>query len=88
MVGGGCRLVGRGVSVSRSHMSFYIRTGEGDWTTRVVLLTESLILAGCQHSSFCIDTSSDVGLYMLSFTVIFATDTGGSKTPPPWPGGS
>ena len=27
-----------------------------------------------------IDTSSDVGLYTLSFTVIFATDTGEPKT--------
>ena len=25
----GCRLVGRGVLVSRSHISFYLRTGEG-----------------------------------------------------------
>ena len=36
---GGSRLVGMGVSVSRSHMSLYLRTGEGDRrATRVVLL--------------------------------------------------
>ena len=38
-------LVGRGVSVSRSHMSFHLRTEGGD--TCVVLPTEGLILAGC-----------------------------------------
>ena len=32
---GGSRLVGRGVSLSRSHMSFYLRTGGGGGTTHV-----------------------------------------------------
>ena len=35
-----------------------------------------------RDDSLYIDTSSDVGLYTLSFTVIFATDTGGLL---PWP---
>ena len=43
---GGSRLGGSGFSVSRCHMSFYLQT-RGDGTTRVVLLTEGLILAGC-----------------------------------------
>ena len=57
-------------------MSFY-----GGGTIRVVLLTDGLILAGYLYFSLYIDTSSYVGLYTLSVTVIFATDTGVSKTP-------
>ena len=43
----------------------------------VVLLTEGLILAGCLYFSLYIDTTSDVGLYTLSFTLMFATVIGG-----------
>ena len=42
----GSRLVGRGVSVSRSHMSLLTKWGGGN-DTCVVILTEGLILAGC-----------------------------------------
>ena len=52
-----------------------------DGTTHVVLLTEGLILAGCKYFRLYIDTNSDVGLYTLSFTVIFATGTGGLRPP-------
>ena len=61
-------------------MAFYYRGGVwGD--TCVVLVAEGLILAG--WFSLYIDTSSDVGLYTFSVTIIFAMDTG----PPSWPGG-
>ena len=49
-------------------------------TYRMVNISRLLIL-------LYIDISSDVGLYILFFTVMFATDTGGFKTPPPWPRG-
>ena len=61
-------------------MSFYLRAGgRGGDATCVVLLTEGLILAGCGYLSLYIDTSSDLGPHALSFTVIFAADTYGSK---------
>ena len=50
----------------------------GGGVTCVVLLIEGFILAGCEYFSICIDTCSDVGIYTLYFTVIYATDTGGS----------
>ena len=127
---GGSRLVGRGVSVSRSstyerggggttHVSFYLRTagvagagqhmcrstyergggqdntcrstyerrGGGRDNTCVDQFIQGLILADCEYVSLYIDTCSDVSLYTLSFTAIFATNAGGVRPPPwPWPG--
>ena len=50
-VRGGSRIVGRGVSVSRSHMSFYFPPGGGIWMDACVILrTEELLLAALLQS--------------------------------------
>ena len=67
----GSRLVSKGVSVSRSHVLFHLRTrGTGRHASFHL-----------QKRNINLDTSFDVGLYTLSFTVIFATDTCGVNTP-------
>ena len=77
---GGSRFVGRGSQsvVVICHSTY--EPGGGGGGICVFLLTQGLVLR-VNIGWLLIDTSSDVGLYTCSFTVMFATDTGGLRPP-------